>query len=233
MAVLAAAVLAVGAYRAGLGVGAAVAAPARVVTEVPTSEKVVAFTFDDGPTARWTPQILGILRADKVPATFFVIGQEVVRHPELVTQEVQAGMEIGNHGFRHRRLRGLDRAAIVDEVRQGAQAIETAGAPAPTLYRLPAGVWDRTALSTLGSLGYTVVGWSVDPQDWRHRFTAQQMTDLVLKTVRPGAIVIFHDGTNSSAATVDAVRALIPALKGQGYRFVTVGQLLRINKSRI
>jgi peptidoglycan/xylan/chitin deacetylase (PgdA/CDA1 family) len=230
---LAFAAVAMGLYRAGLAVGAAAAAPARVVTEVPTSEKVVAFTFDDGPTRKWTPQILDVLRSNKVPATFFVIGQEVVRHPDLVAEEVRSGMEIGNHGFRHRRLRGLDRSAIVEEVRQGAQAIETAGAPAPTLYRLPAGIWDRTALSVLGSLGYTVIGWSVDPQDWRHRFTAEQMEDLVLKTVRPGAIVIFHDGTNSSTATVEAVRALIPALKAAGYRFVTVSQLLRVNRSRI
>lgn len=206
---------------------------APVITAVPTAEKVVALTFDDGPTPQWTPKILAVLKANGVPATFFVIGQEAVQHPNLISQEVQDGMEIANHGFSHRLLRRLNPEAITSEVQDGAMAIEAAGAKTPHLYRMPAGVYDQAALKILGEMGYTVIGWSVDPRDWRHRYTAQQMLATVLRQVGPGRIIIFHDGTNSSAATVQAVAELIPALKSQGYRFMTVGQMLKVVKGRL
>jgi peptidoglycan/xylan/chitin deacetylase (PgdA/CDA1 family) len=227
------AVLVLLAYHTGEVLGLSAARPANVVTQVPIAEKAVALTFDDGPTPRWTPQVLALLTQEHVPATFFVIGQQVARYPNLVADEVKAGMEVGNHGFQHRLLRRLDARAVAAEVQQAADLIEGAGAPAPRLYRLPAGVYDRTALEVLGQLGYTVIGWSVDPRDWRHRYTAQQMEQMVLRQVGPGAIIIFHDGTNSSQATLDAVRAIIPALRQQGYRFVTVSQLLSLVKGRL
>jgi peptidoglycan/xylan/chitin deacetylase (PgdA/CDA1 family) len=231
--ILGALVLAILAYHTGSVVTAEANRPAPLVTSVPISEKAVALTFDDGPTPKWTPKILELLKAEGVRATFFVIGQQAVKYPHLIAEEVESGMEIGNHGFDHVILRGKTPATIAQEVNAAAEAIEAAGAPAPRLYRLPAGVHDKTALTVLGELGYTVIGWSVDPRDWRHRYTADQMLKLVEKQVGPGRIIIFHDGTNGSQATVDAVRLVITTLRREGYRFVTVGQLLSLVKGRL
>lgn len=231
---LVAVVLIMGAvYRLGVAMGQAISRPAAVVTAVPITDKALALTFDDGPTPRWTPQILKLLRDAHARATFFVIGQQALRYPQLVAEEVQTGMEVGNHGSAHLILRRRAPSVMRAEIEEGAQAIEAAGAPPPRLYRLPAGVYDRTALEVLGSLGYTVVGWSIDPRDWRHRFTAGEMARLVEAEAAPGSIVIFHDGTNGSAATVEAVRLILQSLGRQGYRFVTVSRLLSMVRSRL
>lgn len=206
---------------------AAATRPAPIIKHVITTEKVVALTFDDGPNPKWTPKILSVLEKNHVPATFFVIGSHAIQHPALLDQEIKAKMEIANHGARHIILKGKSAAAIKTEIEENARILTSLGAPKPTLYRLPAGVSDSTALKVLGELGYTVIGWSVDPRDWRHRYSAEQMTKLVLKQAAPGGIIIFHDGPNSSQATVDAVGAIIPALQKEGYHFLTVSQLLK------
>lgn len=220
-------------YALGEHMGAAVTRPASVVTQAPITEKAVALTFDDGPTPKWTPQILAVLNAAHVKATFFVIGGQARKYSTLVAQEVKDGMEIANHGALHKRLVHRDATFIRTEVETAATDIMAAGAPKPRYYRMPAGVYDSTALQVLGQLGYTVIGWSVDPQDWRHRWTADQMLGIVKHQVGPGAIIIFHDGTNSSSATVEAVKMVIQTLKQQGYHFVTVRRLLAMVKGRI
>jgi peptidoglycan/xylan/chitin deacetylase (PgdA/CDA1 family) len=221
------------AYGLGGRLGAAAARPAPLVTRVPITDKVIALTFDDGPTPKWTPALLKILTADHVPSTFFVIGQQAERYPALVADEVRSGMEIASHGMAHVILRNKPADVVREEVTAAAAAIQAAGAPAPTLYRLPAGVYDSQALMVLGGLHYVVVGWSIDPRDWRHRFTAAQMAHLVETEAEPGAIVIFHDGSNGSQATLDAVKQLIPFLKKEGYRFMTVSAMLKLVKGRI
>jgi len=220
-------------YALGEHMGTAASRPASVITQAPISEKAVALTFDDGPTPKWTPQILAVLNAAHVKATFFVIGSQARKYSTLLAEEVKDGMEIGNHGALHKRLTNRDPAFIRAEVETAATDIMAAGAPKPRFYRMPAGVYDAAALRVLGQLGYTVIGWSVDPQDWRHRFTAEEMLAIVQREVGPGAIIIFHDGTNGSAATVAATKMVIATLKRDGYRFVTVGQLLALVKGRL
>lgn len=201
--------------------------PAMVVRSVPTLKKEVALTFDDGPTKKWTPEVLRVLDHDHVKATFFIVGTEAVRFPQYLQLELKDHMEIGSHGARHVTLRGKSAAVVEKDVTDNQEILESLGVPKLKLYRLPGGMSDKVALTVLGKLGYVVVGWSVDPRDWRHRYTAEQMTELVVKHTEPGSIIIFHDGPNSSQATVDAVQAIIPRLKQEGYRFVTVGQLIK------
>lgn len=221
------------AYELGERMGSAAARPAPVVMSVPTSQKVIALTFDDGPTSRWTPKILAVLKAANVKATFFVIGQMAQRYPRLIRAEVRAGMDVESHGYAHLVLHHKNDTVTLSEVTGVADVLTSLGVPEPHLYRMPAGIYDAAALKLLGQLGYTVVGWSVDPRDWRHVYSASQMVQIVLKQAAPGGIIIFHDGTNSSAATVAAVREVIQALKQDGYRFVTVKQLLTMAKGRI
>lgn len=225
--------VALAAYGMGSRLSAAASRPAPVIIRAPIAERVLALTFDDGPTARWTPKILRVLRQSHIPATFFVIGRQAERYPALVAQEVRDGMEVGSHGYNHLGLFGRSAAVVAAEVEQAQQAIVAAGAPAPTLYRMPAGIYDQTALSVLGGLHYVVVGWSIDPRDWRHRYTAAAMATLVENQAEPGAIIIFHDGPNGGRATVGAVQQLIPVLQREGYRFLTVSAMLKLVKGRL
>ncbi|NMP24067.1 polysaccharide deacetylase family protein [Sulfobacillus harzensis] len=204
--------------------------PAPVIKSVLTTKKVVALTFDDGPTRTWTPKVLQVLKDNHVKATFFVIGQHATQRPEVLKQEIDSHMEIGSHGFQHLTLRNQSADAVKQEVQQNEALLTSLGVKKPTLYRLPGGSSDSVALKVLGQMGYKVIGWSVDTRDWRRRYTADQLVERVNKTVQPGAIIIFHDGPNSSQATVDAVKKLIPELKQEGYTFDTVGQMLKLEK---
>ncbi len=208
----------------------AVTRPAPLIKQVLTTKKVAALTFDDGPTANWTPKILQVLNENHVKATFFVIGNQAVKRPALVKEEVDAKMEIGSHGYEHKILRHRSAEVVKQEAQQNEALLTSLGVPKPTLYRLPAGASDSTALRVLGQMGYKVIGWSIDTRDWRRRYTAEDIAKQVEKEASPGAIIIFHDGPNSSEATVDAVKQIIPALKTQGYQFDTVSRMLKLEK---
>lgn len=197
------------------------------VHEVQTRSRVIAFSFDDGPSPQDTLRISAVLRAGGAHATFFMTGIMVQENPGAVRRLCAAGMEIGNHGMRHRFLRGMPAPAVEQEVTDGERAIEQAGGPRPHLYRLPGGIGDRTALATLSRLGYRVIGWSVDPRDWRPHASAAAVARCILRDAAPGRIVVLHDGPGSREATLTAVRAVLPALRARGYRVVAVGDLLK------
>ncbi len=201
--------------------------PAQTIKSVPTSKKLIAFTFDDGPNRRYTPKVLALLAQHHAHATFFVIGQEVVRCPDVIQSIKNAGMEIGNHGLHHRWLRKMTPGAVKEDVTGGADAIVAAGGPKPYLYRLPAALSDDVSRSVLGTLRYTIVSWSVDTRDWRRGISTDRIVKTVLHDAAPGRIVIMHDGPAHREATLAALAQVLPALEGQGYRIVSVGELLR------
>ncbi len=200
---------------------------AQTIKAVPMSKKLIAFTFDDGPNRRYTPKVLQLLAQYHAHATFFVIGQEVQRYPEVIESIKSAGMEIGNHGMHHRWLHKMTEEAVRDDVAGGADAIVAAGGPKPYLYRLPAALSDDTSRRVLGGLGYTVVSWSVDTRDWRRSMSADRIVKTVLRGAAPGRIVIMHDGPAHRANTLAALAQVLPALESRGYHVVSVGDLLR------
>ena len=226
---------AVAAFFFGLGLGAAgvgaAGGPAVQVRSVQTGEKVIALTFDDGPSPVYTPQILALLQRYDAKATFFVIGQELLQYPAVARSEVAAGMELGNHGFHHLTLRGLDPTAVRAEVLPAEREITTLTGNRPTVYRLPRGTGDRRVLRTLGDMGYVTVNWTIDTRDWAGT-SAARISALVLRRAAPGAIVLFHDGGGDRSQTVQALASLLPALQAQGYRFVTVSQLLEMGTAQ-
>lgn len=198
---------------------------APMVRAVPMTARVVALTFDDGPSPRYTQAILDALRQDHARATFFVVGQEAVRLPALVRAEAKAGMEVANHGMHHRILRGRTASEVESEANEGADVIRTLTGRRPHLYRLPQGVGDTTALQVLGRLGYVVIAWSVDTRDYLRQSPGALVT-RALGQVAPGRIIIFHDGGGNRQATVEAVRILLPRLRAEGYTVTTVSDLL-------
>ena len=176
----------------------------------------VALTFDDGPWPRTTEQILAILIRRQAPATFFVVGRQVERYPDLVRQELAAGMAVGNHSWSH--PQPFDRLPMVrirDEITHGRRTLEPLGVR-PVGFRPPGGAASATVLAAAQGLGERTVLWSVDPADWHPGVTADQLVQRVLAAVRPGAIVLLHDGGGDRSATVAALPAIIDGLRRLG-----------------
>lgn len=193
------------------------------IYEVPTSQKVVALTFDDGPS-KTTPEILSVLKEKDVKSTFFVVGEQVQRFPTLVAQEIDEGHEIGNHTYSHPKLTRLSTQRINREISETELRI-TQLAPKPTLFRPPGGDYNQGILRLVRDNGYIIILWSIDTYDWRYPPVGEIIT-TVLDKIKPGSIILLHDGRYPSS-TPEAVTFIIDSLKSRGYSFVTVSELLQ------
>lgn len=190
----------------------------------PESQKVVALTFDDGPDPTWTPQVLRILAAERVPATFCDVGRRAWAHPELVQAEVAQGETLCDHTVDHDTT--LDRAPpdrVAFEVGRGADLVEAAGGVRPRFYRPPAGVLSPQVIATAHSLGLRVLTWSVDPSDYLVP-PPNVLLSRILSQVRPGAVILLHDGGGFRANTVGVLVQLVDTLRAAGYGFTTPAQ---------
>jgi peptidoglycan/xylan/chitin deacetylase (PgdA/CDA1 family) len=176
----------------------------------------VALTFDDGPWPQSTEQILTILVQRRAPATFFVVGRQVERYPELVRRELAAGMAVGHHSWSHPQpFDRLPPARLRAEIAQGRRSLQPLGVH-PVGFRPPGGAASPTILATAQKLGDRTVLWSVDPADWHPGVTADQLVQRVLAAARPGAVVLLHDGGGNRSATVAALPAIIDGLRRLG-----------------
>lgn len=187
----------------------------------------IALTFDDGPHAEYTRQILDILEEYHVHATFFMIGINAQRHPELVSAVADAGHEIGNHTYSHDKPYQMSIEALLGELQTTEEIIESSSDCAPVLFRPPEGVNTPVISEAASEMGYRIILWSVDTRDWDSRTTLQSAVDNVLTNTSSGSIILFHDAVSRKVSiTPDAIRAVIPALLDRGYQFVTVSELL-------
>lgn len=183
-----------------------------------TVTRCVALTFDDGPVPA-TADLLDVLDERGARATFFVIGGQVAKNPEVITRMVEGGHEIGNHTWSHADLTLLDPAGIADEIGRAADAVVAAGGPRPTLVRPPYGATNEVLAAVIG---LPQVLWSLDTRDWAVRDT-DAVVARVLERVGPGAIVLLHDIRPTTRA---AVPVIVDALQARGYALVTVSEVL-------
>ncbi|GAA3106504.1 hypothetical protein GCM10010530_32630 [Kribbella aluminosa] len=198
------------------------AAPAAVTpgpTPLPT--KYVVLTFDDGPDAEYTPKVLGVLAKYDAKATFFEVGQNVRKHPELTKRIHDAGHSVQNHTWDHRDLRKLTAAKFQQEVTSTDQAIRVQIGSTPGCLRPPYGGVSATVRQRARQLGKDLVVWTVDSRDWTKPGTAA-IVQRVLKNVHSGSVILMHDGGGNRAQTVAALPAILTALKAQGYGFRTL-----------
>lgn len=203
----------------------------QAITSWPTGKKLVCLTYDDGPDPV-TPHLLEYLNENKVPATFYMLGERVKEYPHWVEQVVHSGDEIGNHTYDHKLLTKLGADAIRKELVSTQELLTSASdsAPVPTM-RPPYGGNNATVRSICSELGYKVVLWDVDTEDWRGRSTAQ-MINTILKGTSDGSIILMHDRlqrgqkTLAESTTLATTRAVVPELRSRGFTFVTVSQLL-------
>lgn len=187
-------------------------------------ERAVALTFDDGPSPRYTPLILATLRKLHVHATFFVVGYLADEYPELVRRELHAGMSVGNHSYNHPEVPPFDqlpRRLAEDEITLGAQSLRQLGAR-PALFRPPGGSSAANVVQAAKRLGERVVLWSVDPGDWRPGMTPRQIARGVLTAVRPGSIIILHDGGGDRSATAAALPAIVKGIRHRRLRLLAI-----------
>lgn len=193
-----------------------------------SQHKDVALTFDDGPS-RYSDQILRELRDLNARATFFHVGTMVRELPNVEVELRDSGRaEVGNHTEEHAALDKLSRAEQEAQIVGGTETLVAAGARRPRLFRPPYGAVTPHAFKVTRRLGQLAVLWSVDSKDYTG-ISAGQIVQNVLGAVTPGAIVLMHDGGGNRAETVAAVPRIIRALRKQGYRLVTVPELIADN----
>ncbi|MGC2633764.1 MAG: polysaccharide deacetylase family protein [Candidatus Cybelea sp.] len=208
--------------------------PARVYRathELPTEDRsgrprLIALTFDDGPYPIYTPMLLDVLHDLHVPATFFLIGQDARQWPEL-TQRIEAdGNEIGDHTYTHPNLDQESADQVRKEILEGRDALwQLSHDPAVrVLMRPPHGRYTEGTLRVAQALGYSVVLWTDDGGDWRTVTVAALQHHLLEHATAP-EIVLLHSG---KLATIEALPYVVDRFKRAGYRFVTVGELLKL-----
>ncbi|MEU3573524.1 polysaccharide deacetylase family protein [Kitasatospora sp. NPDC036755] len=216
---------AVGALVVALAAGAAVALPATEAQAAGAKgakgAKVVYLTFDDGPSPAYTPKVLATLARYGVRATFFEIGQNVAAHPSVTAQVAKQGHSVQNHSWSHPDLRKLSAAALDSQLADTDRAIRAQTGRTPSCLRPPYGAVNGTVRSKASALGKQVVLWSVDPADWSRPGTAA-IRSRVLNNVRPGSVVLMHDGGGDRSQTVAALPTIISTLKARGYGFATL-----------
>ncbi|KIO67594.1 MULTISPECIES: polysaccharide deacetylase family protein [Bacillaceae] len=201
-----------------------------IINEVKTNKKALAITFDDGPNPIYTPQVLEVLASVKAKATFFMIGEQIVKNLEIVKLVVAQGHEIGNHTFTHARLSDLSEEECIKEIQLNERLIERLAGRKPTTLRPPYFAFNEQVELLLSRMGYTAMGaLNMDAIDWE-----RPGTDFILEKsrnhVKNGSILIFHDGYGDRSQTIEAVRQLVPELVFQGYKLVTVSELLKIGQ---
>lgn len=201
------------------------------VRRVATQEKVVALTYDDGPDVACTPELLKVLDDSGVKATFFVVGQRVEQYPQIIEQAWRAGHQIGNHSWSHQALVFKNKAHIRSELQKTDAAIRATGYDKEILVRAPYGLKYWTLPKELSRTGRTHILFDVVAWDWQEP-GREAITKRVLSQVRPGSIILLHDGCGNKDDLVGATGDIIDALKEQGYRFVTVSELLAMKKER-
>ena len=187
----------------------------------------IAMTFDDGPHGVNTPRLLDMLRQRKIHATFFLVGQCVAEFPEIVKKIVADGHEIANHSWSHPQLSSMSEGAVRDQLQRTHDAIIAACGVTPKIMRPPYGAFTaRQRAWASGEWGYKCILWDVDPLDWKVR-NAEHVKNEILKATVPGSIILSHDIHKS---TIDAMPETLDALLAKGFKFVTVSELVAMDK---
>jgi cellulose synthase/poly-beta-1,6-N-acetylglucosamine synthase-like glycosyltransferase/peptidoglycan/xylan/chitin deacetylase (PgdA/CDA1 family) len=214
--------------------------------------KAIAITFDDGPATPWTPRVLDILQAEHVPATFFVIGENAERHPELIARLWREGHEIGNHTYTHPNLAAVSGAQVRLELNATQRILQADLGRSTLLFRPPynadaepTSAEEVAPMLSAARLGYLTIGEYLDPQDWNpirvdstgvvHERSAPDIAHTILDEVHAGHgnALLLHDGGGDRSRTVEALRLVIPQLRAEGYRFVTVSELAGVSRDQV
>ena len=196
-----------------------------------SNNKLVALTFDDGPNpvATGTNEMLDVLAKHNVKATFFMLGTQVEEYPELARKVADAGHQVCSHSYSHDESHYLNQTSLEDvrtQIEKARTVIGQATGTEPHYMRPPGGNINEEAILAADTLSDGYIGWSVDTTDWMLP-GSDSIVQTVLDQVEPGAVLLMHDGGGDRSQTVEAVDRLIPQLQDEGYRFVTIDELVQ------
>lgn len=189
-----------------------------LVTHGPRGSKLVAFTLDDGP-GPYTAAFLDALRSKRVPATFFVLGQQVASYPDLARRIVREGHEIANHSWKH------DLYPSAGDLAQTSATIKSVTGFKPCSFRPPGGAQNANVIAGAAQSGMKTILWDVDPFDWRLPGT-DRIRSIIVSGSRGGSIILSHDAGGDRSQTLAALPGIIDGLRAKGYRFTTVTEIL-------
>jgi polysaccharide deacetylase family sporulation protein PdaB len=200
------------------------------VYEVPVKEKVIALTFDISWGNQTPEPVIEILKKNEIRSTFFLSGPWARQYPEIPQRIKKDGHEIASHGYRHINLSTLSRTEIKEEIMKAHEALKEVTETTPTLIRTPNGDYNDEVIKGAEECGYTVIQWSVDSLDWMNPGAAT-IAERVIKRVKPGSIVLMH-ASDTCKQTTEALPVILQELKKQGYKFVTVSELIKMGEAK-
>ncbi|AMO85816.1 Bifunctional xylanase/deacetylase precursor [Solibacillus isronensis B3W22] len=187
-----------------------------------TKDKVIALTFDDGPTKN-VDQLLPLLDEYKVKATFFLIGNEIEKHPEEAKKLVEAGHQIGNHTYSHKRMVLKSLSFIEEEIEKTDELIRSIGYAGEIDFRPPYGKKFVGLPYYLNKTNRETIMWSLDPETYYT--SVDDKVDYVLENIKPGSIILLHPMYDQTGGTLEVVETILKELSNEGYRFLTVDEL--------
>ncbi|MEW6189475.1 MAG: polysaccharide deacetylase family protein [Actinomycetota bacterium] len=202
-------------------------------------ERLVSITFDDGPNPIYTPQILDILKGKGVKATFFVVGRQVEKYPDVARRIVEEGHDIGNHTYSHRELVPSTRRIVLNQVRKADRMIQKATGVKTRLFRPPRGMYSNAVRKILREEGYRIILWTVSTADWSG-ISSKAILRRIKLYLRRGGIILFHDSgallRNEGASrenTVQALPMVIDYLQQKGFEIVPISEMLKMSQGLI
>ncbi|MEK4230026.1 polysaccharide deacetylase family protein [Solibacillus sp. FSL H8-0538] len=204
----------------------------QVLWEIKTEEKKIALTFDDGPHPEYTAQILDLLAKYDAKATFFVVGANAEKNPDVVLREYNEGHELANHTFTHPLK--ITVPELEKQLKQTNDIIYSITGFYPVLFRPVGGQYTDDMIDLVANKGYKVVMWSwhQDTEDWTNP-GVKKIVKKVMQGTKPGNIILFHDGGGNRKQTVEALKEILPELQKQNYKFVTISELLRVANVKV
>lgn len=199
----------------------------KIIPRVETAQPVVALTLDDGPTLRYTRDVLNILDDSDVKATFFLTGREIEETPALAAEIVRRGHQIGNHSYSHSDMTLMSTGKIRDEIERTDKAIRNAGYQGEIYFRPPYGKKLITLPWYLSQTERTSISWDVEPESYADiAEDADAMAKHVIENARNGSIILLHVMYRSREASRQALPTIIDGLKARGFQFATVSDLI-------
>ena len=204
-----------------------------IVRRRPSAGNKVVFTFDDGPSKEYTPEILKVLVEKGVRATFFIVGIQAEKHPEIVKKIVDEGHEVGNHTYGHITVPNSPAPRLAAQIMRTNLVILQYSGSYPLYLRPPRGLYDMRMRRIAKLLGQELVLWSISSQDWHPRATPTSVTRRVIEKTSGGDIILFHDsgsllggGSASRRSTVEAMGPIIDGLRAKGLEIVSLEEFM-------
>jgi peptidoglycan/xylan/chitin deacetylase (PgdA/CDA1 family) len=198
-----------------------------VICRVETSKKIVALSFDDGPTPEGVNAVLAELQPRGIKATFFLIGNRMEKWPGQARRLIEAGHELGNHSYTHTRMIGKSASSYDAEIARTDRMLKAEGAKEPTLFRPPFGKRLIGLPLAVERAGYRTIMWDVE-DDAEHFSDPKAYAADILARVRPGSIILMHPMYRHNQTARDALPLVLDGLKAKGYRVVPVGELISL-----